>query len=345
MNILSKRFYSALSNPATKVIKKSVTFHPSSASIVVPAQEGGNKVIGSCLRESYYRMTEIMTSNTTVPDYIVSANIGDKLHDYLNEVINDHGFIMGLQKIDSEHSFLDEDLNLSGRSDLIVWDHFNNEMVGIEIKSVGEFKSGKVIERPDPVHVMQCMLYLDHYRTTIPELMHRPTKWYIWYISRSEGWSTKGKKHLSPLQMLWDFYITLDDNGIPSIHTSSGNERWEHFSVEKIKDRYRQLRNNLDNGILPDRDFQIEYSEEKIVGLYKTDQLTRKTDKEKVEKWLAKGAKEGKLGISMGDFECSFCAWKDHCWYNTPLTSQNKFNLPTKSIIQEEATTYESPVL
>lgn len=338
MNILSKRLYTAISNPNIKSIRKTSGFHPSAASIKLPSGE----VLGACMRDSYYRMTEVGGTNQGPPDYTISANLGDKMHQYIDEILDKFGYSMGIQKIESEHSFFDEDLNLSGRSDIIAWDHINQEIIGIEVKSVGEYKASKVLEVPDHTHIMQSMLYLDFYSKKIPDGMHRPNKWYIWYISRTEGYAIKSRKHGSPFQMLWDYYITLHNDHVV-VHTSAGSYSYPELTVSGIKDRYNQLKLHLENNIAPPRDYQIQYSEEKIADLYKRDKLTRKADKEKVEKWLAKGAKEGKLKIELGDIECSFCSFKDHCWDQKAIEQPTYFSFPKEQEKVDES--YKKDIL
>lgn len=336
MNYLTNRFKQAYENPIINCNKKSTTFHPSAASIKIEDAQGNQRVIGACLREQYYRITTDSISNPGLMDYSISADIGEKLHQLIEQYIELYGFKMGLQKIEAESIIFDEELNLSGRSDLLVWDYKNNELIGIEVKSLGEFKAGKCAESPDEQHVMQALLYLDFYNRHIPEGMPRPTKWYIWYISRTENWTIKSKKHGSPLQMLWDFHITMDSEGCPTVHTATSKERWADFSVEKIKDRYADLAFYVSEGIVPPRDFEIQYSEERIAADYKNDKIKYKGDKEKIKKWLDKGAPSGKLNLEMGDFACRFCNWKDHCWNGTELKSNDKFNIPDNKPKVEE---------
>ncbi len=328
MNILTTRLHKALENPATKATRLAGAFHPSSASIKTVVN-GEERVIGSCLRQQWYKMKEPKVSNVGVIDYTISANIGDKLHELVVDYINNYGYIMGLQKIESEHPIFLPEENISGRCDLLVWDHVNNEVVGIEVKSVGEYKCNVCMERPAPEHIMQSMIYLYAYNKEIPLHMVRPKKWYIWYVARTENWSIKAKKHQSPLQMIWDYYITLDSVGVPTVYTPSGVERWEHYNISKILERYKLLATHIKNDEIPPRDFKISYSEEDIMTAYKAGRVTRKADIERITKWEAKGCLPNKLKLEMGDAECSFCQWKDHCWNNgSNLKDIAKYNFP-----------------
>lgn len=334
MNILSNRLYKALEYPATKVSKPVTAFHPSSASIKI-LEQGEEKVVGTCLRQQYYRAREPRISNKGNIDYSISAHIGDSLHELMGQYIDNYGFMMGMQRIEAEHAFYLSEENISGRCDLLVWDYEKNEPAGIEVKSVGEYKANVCMERPAPEHVMQSMIYLYTYDKEIPDGMLKPKKWYIWYISRTESWSLKSKKHQSPFQMLWDFYITLGTDGVPTIYTPTGVERWENYNIEAVLERYRLLDTYLKNDELPPRDYDISYSEEKIMTEYKLGKITRKLDKERIEKWVAKGCKPGMLKLDMGDAECNFCAWKDHCWsLSSNLEHIQKFNFPRDNTVQ-----------
>lgn len=329
MNYLSSKIFSALESPALIDTKKpSESLNPSSASLEIIDRFGDRRVVGSCLRQQYYRARSYPIPFKTNPDWELSSLIGNKLHELIFDILVSHGFKMGLQIVREEHSIYSTISSISGRSDLLAWDYNSNELVGIEIKSVGEYKAGKVIESPAEEHVLQAMLYLDHYRKAIPEGMKRPTKWYILYISRTENWTIKGKKHGSQMAMVWDSYLTLDADGVPTIYSSSGIEKWSDFKVDKIYDRFNTLKQCLVTNTVPDRDFDIKYSEEKIAGLYKRGKITKKTDTKVIEKWLSKGGTPGTLKLDIGDFECQLCEFRNSCWDIKGGPERNIYNLP-----------------
>ena len=88
-------------------------------------------------------MNEEPTSNPGNPDYMISALLGDKVSELLVYLLDNYGFQMGIQRAATEHSFQDPRLNLSGRSDIIVWDYIQKELAGVEVKSVGAYKAAK----------------------------------------------------------------------------------------------------------------------------------------------------------------------------------------------------------
>jgi hypothetical protein len=327
MNDLSKRLRKALSIPIIASSRRSQYFHPSSASTEYD-KDGMHVVEGSCLREQYYRIANVESTSPSEPDYIFSALMGDKVSELIVELIDTHGFRMGLQRLAVEHSFYDERINVSGRSDLIFWDHNSSEVVGIEIKSVGMYKADQTLDNPDPSHIMQSVLYLDYYKNFIPPNQKSPKAWYIWYVARTENWNIKGKKHGSPMTMLWDYKITLDSSGVPTVEGAYGSKVFPQYSVASIHARYNKLEGYVEKNEIPPRDYDLQYSEEKLAALHKLNKLTRKMDKEKVEKWIAKGAPEGKLNLDLGDFACRLCSYKNECWNISSNYVQPKSDLP-----------------
>jgi hypothetical protein len=315
MNYLSQKLAKALLHPTLPINKKSVSLSPSSASVKIPNSIGGESTVGACLREQFYRIKDFPTGvlEDKNIDWTISALIGDRLHQLISDLIDTHGFSMGLQKISEEHPFYIPQKRISGRCDLIVWDYNKQKPVGIEVKSIGEYKAKKALEQPIEEHVLQAIIYLDYYNKAIPDDQTKIEEWYIWYVSRTENWSIKAKPHDGPFTMLWDYAIKLD-NGVPIITTNAGTQRWTNYSIDNIYKRYNELLQHLENNIVPPRDYEMVYSEEKITSLYKADLISTKTNKEAIERWLKKGAEPGKLKVTMGDIECSFCKYSNICW-------------------------------
>lgn len=342
MNYLSSKLAKALLSPSFTNNRKTSSLTPSSASTIVTDQKGNTKVVGACLRQQFYKIKDFQSDdgNKNI-DWALSALMGEKMHDLLVEFIDVFGFEMGLQKLTREHSIYDSVMRLSGRCDLIVWDHNNKEPVGIEIKSIGEFKAKKAVEQPIDEHVLQSVVYLDFYNKHIPDGQKKINKWYIWYISRTENWTIKSKSHNSDFTMLWDYCIELD-KGVPIITLTDGSkQRWTDYSIDNIYGRYKLLNEHLASNTIPPRDYEIVYSEEKITGMYQNGLITKKGDSEVIDKWLKKGAPPGKLKVSMGDSECSFCDYQKFCWEGTqPLTNKKFANLPadidTKKTIEKK---------
>jgi len=97
------------------------------------------------------------------------------------------------------------------------------------------------------------------------------------------------------------------------------------YSVNDILDGYSYIQRAVDSGVVPPRDFEILYSEEKLADLYAKD-LLPKTDKEQYEAVLARRVQntelqaEGKKPkkelkqVERGDWQCNWCSFKTLCY-------------------------------
>jgi hypothetical protein len=336
MNYLSNKLAEVITRPTLPIQRKSGSVNPSAASIKFVDVTGNDKVIGGCHRQSYYKMTGTPKDDsiTVNVDWALSAIMGESLHEMLGQMLDKHGFGMGIQRLAEEHSFYDEATKLSGRTDIIAWDYNKDEPIGIEVKSVGEYKCKTAVEGPVEEHVLQSVVYLDFYNKNIPDGQKKIKKWYLWYISRTENWTVKAKPHGSNFTMLWDYCIEID-NGVPIIYLPNGViQRWSQFSIDEIYKRYDKLINEVKKGIVPARDYEQVYSEEKILAKHKAGQIARKGDRDIIDKWVAKGAEPGKLKVTLGDGECMFCEYSKLCWESTQSKQKKVFsNLPIQDNI------------
>ena len=337
MNYLSNKLSNALKNITLPEQRRSSGINPSSASIQYEDQAGFTKTVGGCLRQSYYKMTGATKDEggEVVSDWVLAALMGDTLHSFLVEMIDKFGFSMGIQRVVEEHGIYDKLTGLSGRSDLIAWDHNKKEPIGIEIKSISEYKCKKAVEQPIEDHVLQSIVYLDYYNKNIPDDQKKIQKWYLWYLARSENWTIKSKPHLSDFTSLWDFCIELDQ-GSPVIHLPSGaSQRWSWLKVEKIYERYDQLLDYVSKKTVPPRDYELTYSEEKTLALHKVNQVERKTDRDAIDRWVKKGCPPGKLKVVLGDGACRFCEYSKRCWEGADSSFEPLFSNFPKSAPQD----------
>jgi len=293
-------------------------------------------IIGACNRQGWYRRKGINPTEPGNVNWELAAVQGNYLHEMLSDLMEEHGFSMGLSRIGKEQGLYDPRVSLSGRTDYMAWDHNLGEPIGIEIKSVGDWKSKKCLEFPADEHIMQSMLYLDYYQTHIPKGQAQINRWYIWYMARGENWDLKGKKNSSPFVQLWDFYLTLNPDGSAVVHTPNGPRHMPHLTISGMHERYAELEKADKDNVIPDRDFEMEHTEEVIAGMYKSDMLELKGQKDTVSKWLNKGGKKGELDLTLGDFACRACGWKSLCWGIPTTFELTEFDLPAQEVVKED---------
>lgn len=345
MNELSQKLYKALGSQPIASARKSNSNYPSCSSQFITAPDGRNQLIGDCNRAQWYRRMDVAPTEGDNQNWNMAAIQGDYLHEMVCDLLVRNQVKMGLQELGKETNIYDPETKMSGRCDYLAWDVDNQEPIGIEIKSVGDWKSKKCLEEPALEHVLQSMMYLDYFQQTVPKDQAQFTKWYIWYIARGEGWHLKGAKQLSPFMQLWDFYLTLDEDGIPTIHTPTGPKRYPQIAVTEVKNRFKLLNKAVEENEIPDRDCQLQYSEEVIAGMFKAGLIELKGQQKTIADWLDNGAQKGKLGLQIGDAQCRFCAWRSLCWDLPCTPSKPQHNLPRRETKEQEASSNEISIL
>lgn len=299
-NYVKSRLQHYMTNPYVEETRKRGGRHPSSASVKYRNSHDEVVTAGKCLRQQYYQQTGVPEEGQTDFGMTMKQRAGDVWSDYFAERIKEAGFWMG-----DEVRFYNEQLNLSGRVDAIVRDENSNEKIGVEFKTVGMFtKKGKITHAPSaPLapgedHVMQCMLYLYHW---IPEGIN---KWSLVYICRD---SFEVGEHVIRLE------VGEDGFHYPVISNDMGVTEWKHLRLEDIIARWQQLELALKDEEVPDRDYDIQYSNEQIKAMYDTSRLN-KTTKAKVDRFVKReGWDTESPVVEMGDWRCRFCAYAVHC--------------------------------
>ena len=79
------------------------------------------------------------------------------------------------------------------------------------------------------------------------------------------------------------------------------------FSIQDILARYKQLRQCVDTKVVPDNDFELNFSDTKIEDFFSKGKVA----KTKYESW-----KKGRLkkNEKIGDWQCNYCKYKEVCW-------------------------------
>lgn len=88
------------------------------------------------------------------------------------------------------------------------------------------------------------------------------------------------------------------------------------ISIESILDQYAYIQKRLDSGVVPERDFELSYSQERIALMYERGELG-KVDSERFEKhqdFLNGRRKRSIKPVEKGDWQCRLCQWKNVCY-------------------------------
>jgi hypothetical protein len=75
------------------------------------------------------------------------------------------------------------------------------------------------------------------------------------------------------------------------------------FSIEQIYERYKELGEHIKNKTLPERDFNMFWSDERIEAEYTAGNISDT----KYKTWKSKKT-------PIGDWNCNYCKYKTECW-------------------------------
>ncbi len=317
--------HSQIENPGMVDIRGFSGFYPSSVSIEYE-RNGETRRVGTCLRQQYYYIAGVPKSNSGRIIDKLKAAFGNAIHDEIAEILKTSGIYIAAEK--RIYRGLGEEDGLppiSGRCDIVLQDPVSGLPVVVEVKSSndsswyflknvlrGGSKAGEEA-RPKEDHVAQLLLYIDYYGKYGVE------KGILLYVGRATG-------------EMKQFIIRMTEEGSAFVQSDDISEVWEHVNIHSINKRWNQLLLHISQRSLPPRDYDFQYSNQRIVNMYDNGELN-KTDTATVKRKLKAGKLDCEL-LKKGDWQCSWCDFRDIClgieWdeeFNTPRVA-NPIKLP-----------------
>ena len=257
--------------------------HPSSASCIIKNEYGEDTIVGRCLRDVYWQHRSIKATNPMTARGRRICAVGKMVEKFEVDQYKEMGIWRG-----NNVKFINPAYNISGEADCIIWNAEAKKMHGVEIKSGYDYKfRSEVIGsptrpgKPKYEHLLQTMFYVDYFK--IP--------FNIVYIDRGNAARA-------------EYEITLNTDGTPNI---DGKKLNIGLSLPRCVARFKELESHLKDGTVPRRDFQLRYSKERVEELNNSRRL-RKKQSEEFDK---------NKDLDMGDWQCSYCSYKDYCWKGT----------------------------
>jgi len=264
------------------ILKPYSSNYPSSASIEILNKDGTTTILGSCNRKEYWRRTKEPPTNPASVSSTWNMEMGNWVSDMIVEWTKRRRVYVA-----HEVPFIYERYNISGRVDLFYLHPVTKRVIGAEIKSVGGYGPSKGVVTGYPLapkapHVLQTAIYLDFFKQNFDVDIFD-----IIYYSRENGDRSV-------------FTCTLDESvgevlidGVPS-----------GIKPSDIYKRFEALEIQVRTGTLPARDFELQYSSEKLLQLANSGNLTKKQAAD-----VTAGRK-----LVKGDSQCSWCVFKEKCW-------------------------------
>lgn len=329
---------------------KPPTLWPSEASAIVTI-DGKEKVVGKCRRATFFRylldnftfyekyrtlwkpLVEDIKCNALPTDrYLLWIWRHGELYE---EFLVEQAKISGVY-IDGQVQVFIPQLNVSGKKDIEIINPNTHKRSIVEAKSVygfgantvlgtpGERKKGNLGE-PRDSNLMQIAMY--HWWSASEDDAYEDSR--LVYGSRDTG---RYGEYLVKTE-------TREDGTIEIYWKANAPNQgpWtlSPITINAILKEYQNQQLWLDAGIIPERDFDISFSEEQLAELYAADELT-KTDREQYEKVIARRAENAERvanglepkkelkQIEKGDWHCNLCQYKTICYdnENKPRTLQ-----------------------
>jgi hypothetical protein len=309
--------------------QKAPTLWPSSAT-----GEKNGQTVGKCRRQAFFRYASDHYSFSKeyahykeFYEHIKSSRLprstytewifrqGDLYEDHCINLAKEAGIFIATQV-----SVYVPKYNVSGKLDLITINPETNKYHIVEVKSIYGFNSNSILGtdaqqrrgsmgEPRDSHLMQLGIY----------------QW--WFANNHDdfgpGLLVYGSRDTG---RYGEFYVTVEadeTDGLEYIYYQSvvpvlGQKVNTGISIKSIMKNYHYTSKCLEEKVLPPRDYDLRFSDEKISELYEAGELS-KADTAQYEK-RKKQVEEGKTKlvkkVEKGDWQCRFCDYKNVCYDN-----------------------------
>jgi hypothetical protein len=284
-----------MSNKIRLPVLKEEFFYPTEASVELEPEHPGEKnIIGTCMRAAYFRYSGAFQGDPS-SDYLNwTAMSGKAWEEKLIETWKEMGLFVG-----NNIKFRSKEHHISGELDAVIYDPENpGDMLLIECKTYYGYDATKELKgffnrktkfsipgKPKDAHLLQILIYLHLHE-------HIFSKGKLIYIDRT------CKDNV-------EFNISLvkeGDNTYPVINGVVSRR----FSMEQIYERYAKLKEFVDAKKLPPRDYDLNFSTEKIEREFAAGNIS----KTKYEEW------QKKKTTRIMDWNCSYCRYRTECEKN-----------------------------
>lgn len=271
--------------------KPSTYFYPSEASVKLTDEHGDVYTEGGCMRSSYFRLVGGFQAIPNEPrtEYIFMQ--GKIIEQELIEKWKEMGIWVA-----NNVKFTDEENHISGELDTILVEPGHGQMYGVEVKTFYGYQAEKEIFGnknskgfPKMSQLLQTLTYVNYWRDKgLPYFR-------MAYFGRD---SVKRRT----------FKVELEQEG-NTLYPKVEGVVVREFTMNDVLSRYKELSQYLASQTIPPNDYELQYSDAKIEDYFK---------KGKVAKTKYEDYTKGRLKKYeyVGDWQCSYCKFKNICWEN-----------------------------
>jgi hypothetical protein len=310
--------------------------NPTGASCEITNEQGNPKLMGKCHRQVWYSKKRVERTNTSDDMSYVRFGVGDAVEEELQKHWEKQGLLLASNlKVKAPIGTCSdgEQIDMSGEIDAILrmaeMDEHGRvvgidteKAIGIEVKSTRGYFSEKMLKGkgnkmypigyPKLEHLMQTGMYL-HTRKVVEETYGVKIPYFVLVYEIVDSCSTN--QFRIELSNDYDGEIlvkTMDGRPIlpqtdPMEQLKSGgkmNKPIAGLTIEDILERYVLSYEKLKADTPPERDFSLRFSDELFEEMKSIGELTK----------TKMAAFEKNANAHVGDWQCSYCDWKDECY-------------------------------
>ena len=292
--------------------------------------------MGKCHRQVWYSKKRVERTNTSDDMSYVRFGVGDAVEEELQKHWEKQGLLLASNlKVKAPIGTCSdgEQIDMSGEIDAILrmaeMDEHGRvvgidteKAIGIEVKSTRGYFSEKMLKGkgnkmypigyPKLEHLMQTGMYL-HTRKVVEETYGVKIPYFVLVYEIVDSCSTN--QFRIELSNDYDGEIlvkTMDGRPIlpqtdPMEQLKSGgkmNKPIAGLTIENILERYVLSYEKLKADTPPERDFSLRFSDELFEEMKSIGELTK----------TKMAAFEKNANAHVGDWQCSYCDWKDECY-------------------------------
>jgi len=270
LNLIDEVMTSEREVRAVKYKDYAYRHNPSSASF--KKQDG--TVIGSCMRQLWYKATKVKESNATDSASFLKMGFGDAIHDWFMRKLQKSKKITLLPEVGGRVLMDPLTREISFRVDGLAT--HRSELGGFELKTTQGMalswmkKAGK---GPKEDHLLQILSYFG---------TNEAIQWYsLVYVARDSAFKM-------------EFHITKEDDGyyFQSVFPNGPKTKIPELSFQGIVSRWVTLESYVKSEIMPPRDYKIVFNDSGEI----------------VPNRVKKGVRY------RSDWRCLYCSFKDLCW-------------------------------
>jgi hypothetical protein len=346
-------------DPALVSSRRSAGLSPSSASALVKDPvTGDNFILGSCLRQSWYKvMGQAPDPGYVDARFIRICETGDLISkNFVYEPAKKAGLWAG-----EEMSFFDPENMLSGRLDLMAYLPGSLEKVIVEVKSVGSYTDIPWVKSGQRGFELLEPRFKD-----LPQLMSYMQWWLQFGVKYGALFYCSREMNTNMFMFEWA-NLPVGASRPPDsayLRCYSSERTWDldWLTWGQIRERYTELKKHLKAGTIPPRDFEIQYSNKELltlatntgkgsqfVDMNATDsKLVQTRFRSQLTKTKNKDPAQHEPYVEKGSFACTYCDFKKTCWSSlgTPSTpeltaeewdSQKRTKAPVAELSRSEA--------